>query len=130
MKSNFTIKCVLIGGLMLTMPLTLSAAVKKSTVSCNSGMSNVQCRIVQTRTNYRNNGSGDWLKSNDTYQFRSTNGKFCKIKGSLTRATNAKLVYSSTNASRSGDWGGSGIQVSQKKEGRWDYSINWNITCK
>jgi|GEM_PF-2086804 len=130
MKTDFKMKSILIGALLVTMPLTLSASVHKSTETCNSGRSNVKCQVIKTNTNYRKNGSGDWLKSSALYQFRSTDGSSCKINGSLKSANNAKLVYRSTTASRSGDWGGSGIKVEQKNEGRWNYQLGWEISCR
>ena len=109
---------------------SLHARVDKSTEYCSSGSSNIECRKIETRTNYKNNGSGDWLKSSDAYQFRSKNGKSCKMKGSLRNKNNVKLVYSSAYVNKRGDWSKPGLLVEQRKEGAWRYNINWKFSCK
>jgi hypothetical protein len=107
-----------------------SARVDKSTRSCNSGSPQVDCRIIETRTNYKDDGSGDWLQSSDAYQFRSRNGLGCKIRGELTTSSNTKLTYSSTYANKSGEWSAPGLVAEQRKEGGWSYNISWNMNCK
>jgi len=112
-------------GILFLFPVTSQAWIKKSTDSCNSGMRNLECRIVKTKT-----GGGEWLKPNHAYQFRTTDGSYCKIKGHLAESNNAKLVYNSTLPSRSGDWSAPGMVVERKGEGGWSFNLQWSVKCK
>jgi len=110
-------------------PTSSHAWVKTSEESYHTGMQGLEGRKIITKTNYRNDGSGEWLKSSTKYQFRTTNGKSCKVKATLNSRTNAKLRYSTGHMPSSGRWGGD-IIVVQKKEGtyRWNihFDFDWN----
>ena len=112
--------------------LSLEAKVDKSTEYCSSGIVYVECRKIEIRTNFEYDGRGDWFKSSDTYQFKSTNGKSCKVKGfliNITDKTNAKLVQSITYVNKRAEWSMPGLLVEQINEGEWKYDISWRFVC-
>jgi len=113
--------------LMLT-PITSQAIISTHTESCDSGMANVQCRKIVTE--YRDDGSGEWLKAGVAFQFRSLNGKSCNVHGELTNAKNMRMIFETSYPKESGEWSKPGLVIEQIREGAWSHSTTWKIDCK
>jgi hypothetical protein len=121
---------MVIASTFLAFTSATQAKVIKDTNWCQSGKNSIECRVIETRTNYRDDGSGDWVKSSDAYQFRSKDGSKCKVRGNLTSASNTKMTYTSTYVNSSGDWSKPGLVAEQRKEGQWQYRIRWEFECR
>ena len=71
---------------LMLVPITSQAGISSNTEICDSGMAGVECRKIVTE--YRDDGSNEWLKAGVVFQFRSTNGESCNVHGQLTNAKN------------------------------------------
>ncbi|MBN1904313.1 MAG: hypothetical protein JW927_04370 [Deltaproteobacteria bacterium] len=91
--------------------------------SCASGL---ECRKIITDTDYRNDGSGDWLHSNHVYQYKSKNGKSCNVTVNIvsSRFINCKVIYQSCYVSENGAWSKPGIVIEALGEGEWSYHLD------
>jgi len=103
--------------------------VTKSIEACYTGIPGLECRKIVTDTNYRNDGSGEWLKPNHALQFRSTNGKSANIRVNKSRSSfrNSKVIYKSAYVNKRGDWSKPGLVVEARGEEAWSYDLNYNI---
>lgn len=90
----------------------------------------MEAKKIITDTDWKRDGSGDWLHPNHMISFRTTDGRWADIRvdKALSTFTNCKLVYSSVHASSDGEWSGSGILIEAIEGDKpWNYRIIWNI---
>ncbi len=113
---------------LILSPITSQARISTNTEACDSGMTGVQCRKIVTE--YRDAGSGEWLKAGVAFQFRSTNGKSCNVRGELTNAKNIHITYKTSDFKKSGEWSKPGLVIEQIKEGAWSHATTWKIDCE
>ena len=113
---------------LMLAPKTSQARISSNTETCDSGMTGVECRKIVTE--YRDDGSGEWLKAGVVFQFRSTNGRSCNVNGKLTNAKNIHMIYKTSSFKKSGEWSKPGLVIEQIKEGAWSHSTTWKIDCE
>ena len=113
---------------LMLAPITSQARISTDTETCDSGIAGVQCRKIVTE--YRDDGSDEWLKAGVAFQFRSTNGKSCNVNGKLTNAKNMRMIYKTSYPKKSGEWSKPGLVIEQIREGAWSHSTTWKIDCK
>jgi|WetSurMetagenome_2_1015567.scaffolds.fasta_scaffold714688_1 hypothetical protein len=124
LKQNAKLFVVVILAAMICWPLV--AKVVTNVRSSRTGITGLECQIKETRTS-----SDEWLRDNDWYSFRTTNGKSATITVDSNRSTfnNCKVVYSSAFASSTGDWSSGGLQVEALSHDAWScnlaYSVSW-----
>ena len=109
-------------------PIASQARISSDIETCESGMVGVQCRKIITE--YRDDGSKEWLKAGVVFQFRSTNRKSCNVQGKLTNAKNMHMTYKTSDFKESGEWSKPGLVIEQVKEGAWSHSTTWKIDCE
>ena len=113
---------------LILAPITSQARIKTTTATCDSGIADVQCRKIVTE--YRDDGSGKWLKAGVAFQFRSTNGQSCNEHGKLTNAKNMRMIYETSYPKKSGEWSKPGLVIEQIREGAWSHATTWMIDCE
>ena len=109
-------------------PVASQARISRDIETCTSGMAGVECRKIITE--YRDDGSQEWMKAGVAFQFRSTNGKSCDVHGKLTNAKNMHMTYKKSDFKKSGEWSKPGLVIEQIKEGEWSHSTTWKIECE
>jgi hypothetical protein len=120
--------------LMVTAIVTLSISgeIRKSEESFETGVPGLEGKKVETETDWKPDGSGEWLKPNHTMYFCTTNGKAAEIAVVKEQCTlnNCKIVYSKVWAPRNGDWSGP-IQVEAIQGDKpWSYNLVWRVTWR
>ena len=109
--------------------VTLQAGNATTAGTCDSGMSGIECRKVVTVTNYQGDNNHKWKKARISFQFRSTNGKSCTVKGKLSETENMRMIYNTSYINNLGEWIEPGLVIEQIRKGVWPHSINWRISC-
>ena len=122
-------KKLLIILLLAAAVFTVTAKVTKRTESSSTGIQGLKSQKIITETNYKADGSGDWLKPNTAFQFATTNGKGCKITADKSRSSlrNCKITYSSTYANKAGRWSSPGIVIEALGEGSYSYNLSYKV---
>lgn len=126
-KPELILFIIFVKSLML-IPITSHARISSDTETCDSGMAGVQCRKIVTE--YRDDGSDEWLRAGVAFQFRSTNGESCNVHGKLNNAKNMRMIYNTSYPKKSGEWSKPGLVIEQISEGAWSHSTTWKIDCK
>lgn len=98
--------------------------ITRQTVSINSGSANIQAQVEETRVT-----PGEWLKENDKYRFRTTNGQSLDVSVDLSRSsfTNCRVTASRAFAPSNGSWSTNFIQVEVvDRDSPWSYNLVWS----
>ena len=98
--------------------------IRRQTLSINSGSTNIQAQVEETRVS-----SGEWLKENDKYRFRTTNGQSLDVTVDLSRSsfTNCRVTASRVFAPSNGSWSTNFIQVEViDRDSPWSYDLVWS----
>ena len=114
-------------GLSLIFTLPIIAKVRESTRSHSTGIAGLECRVTKVETDYKKDGSGDWVKPYEKYEFRSTGGERFKLVVDMDRSsfTNCKLSPSyPLIADKYGNWSGS-WNIESIDGSAYSYNLRW-----
>jgi len=115
----------------ILLPISLYAKISKSEREISTGIPGLNQLEITTTTSYKENGSGDWLKPNTEYKFKSTNGLSCEVSVDFAKSTfkNCKVIYKSCFAMSNGEWSTGQILIealgSEPYEFHLEYKVNW-----
>ena len=114
----------------LFIPTILHAGNTTNSGICDSGINGIECRKIVTVTNHLDSTNREWKKARVSYQFRSTNGQSCTVRGEINEAENMRIIYNTSYINTPDEWAKPGLVIEQIRKGIWPHSINWQISCR
>ena len=109
-----------------------SSSSGKDTYRQHDGSGTKVCKgLYSKRSHELRTREQDWLHDSDKIVFKSTRiGKGAKIRINRDQSAliNCKIIYSSAQALRDGEWGSDFLHIEQLKKGQlWRYDLKYDI---